>query len=97
MRSMIRDEVRAALSSRRAPAEAAVSPERRSGNAEAFRRSSDLVAAAIASRRWGAAEAERLRNELGELDREQFEAVMSVLVPALNRGDIELERGSSLF
>ena len=59
----------------------------------AFAKAEAIVQAAIADRRWTGARAKDLHAQLAGLDRAQLESLLSTLLPAINRGEIKVERG----
>lgn len=103
------DQVSAALrrelerAARRAPApqEQAkaeqVAIEARPENAPAQARAERVVSQALAARRWTMDDAHALRESLAALSPQQGAALLEQLVPAVNRGEIELETPGPLF
>lgn len=101
---IIRDEVRRAMAEaspeaqrarEEAIAEAQVinSPENRA----AYHSASDVVHAAVATKRWTEEDKETLSSAFGLLTNNQRMELMSILAPAINGGEITVEVNGPLF
>jgi hypothetical protein len=73
--------------------EARIAPE----SVEALESSRVLVSGAIAAHRWGPEEAAELRGQLGLLTELQRDEILHTLMPAINRGELQVSTTGALF
>lgn len=101
---LIRDEIRRAVAE--ASPEARRTREEALANAEvlnspenhvAYQSASDVVHAAVATKRWTEEDKETFRDAFLRLTNDQREELMDILAPAINRGEITAEVNGPLF
>jgi hypothetical protein len=74
-----------------------VAIEAKPENAPAQARAERVVSQALTARRWTMEDAQALRESLASLSPQQGAALLEQLVPAVNRGEIEVETRGPLF
>jgi predicted RNA binding protein with dsRBD fold (UPF0201 family) len=101
---LIRDEIRRALAdaspaAQRAREEALANAEVLNSpeNRVAYQNASDVVHAAVATKRWTEEDKETFRDAFIRLTNDQRAELMDILAPAINRGEITVEVNGPLF
>jgi len=100
LREIVRDELRARAPTPTAAAtddDKAPAPAPTPASVEAYQRGQRVVADAIAARVWTDKEAAQLRRLMRDLTKEQFEALGSQLIPAINAQQVRVETDGPLF
>lgn len=101
---LIRDEIRRALAdaspaAQRAREEALANAEVLNSpeNRVAYQNASDVVHAAVATKRWTEEDKETFQDTFLRLTNDQRAELMDILAPAINRGEITVEVNGPLF